>query len=145
MSLVKGIGHAAMRAADAEKTAKFYKEILGFEEAFRMYQDDGTVGTIYLYLAPGQFIEVFSNGTKTCTPDDGYRIGHCHMCYVVEDVEKTAEELKSRGITLDREITRGKSKCLQLWIHDPDGNKIELMQIMPESMQAEADRRLSGR
>jgi hypothetical protein len=34
---------------------------------------------------------------------------------------------------------------LQYWLYDPDGNAIELMQIMPTSPQAAADARMQAR
>lgn len=139
--MIKGIGHAAMRAADIEATAAFYREVLGFQEAFRMNNEDGTLGTIYMYVASGQFIELFSGGIKP-VECDGETIGHCHMCYLVGNAEEALQEIKKKGIRPDREITIGKSGCKQFWLRDPDGNRIELMEILPQSLQAQADRRL---
>ena len=45
---------------------------------------------------------------------------------------------------MDTGLKTGKSKCIQFWTHDPDGNKIELMQLPPESLQAQANARLGG-
>ena len=38
----------------------------------------------------------------------------------------------------------GLDRNRQCWIEDPDGNRIEFMQMSPESMQAEAIKRLRG-
>ena len=139
--MIKRIGHTAIRAQDAEKTAAFYIEMLDMQEAFRLYNPDGSLGCIYVYAAPGQFIEIFTGG-KSPAGEGGDLIGHCHMCYEVEDAAAACEELRRRGAPIDVELKEGKSKCLQFWTHDPDGNRVELMQLPPESLQAQAIARL---
>ncbi|MCI8442938.1 MAG: VOC family protein [Provencibacterium sp.] len=141
--MVTGIGHPAIRARDAEATAAFYIDVLGMQEAFRMYNLDGSLGCIYIYVAPSQFIEIFNGGSQPAPEGDGL-IGHCHMCYEVPDAQAAYEELKAKGAPMDTGLKTGKSKCIQFWTHDPDGNKIELMQLPPESLQAQANARLGG-
>ena len=53
--MIKGLGHLAIRAKDIEATAKFYCEVIGFKEAFRMnHLEGGRLGGIYLYVClPG--------------------------------------------------------------------------------------------
>ena len=46
------------------------------------------------------------------------------------------------GIKLTVEPKLGADNNYQCWIEDPDGNRIEFMQMGPNSMQAEAIRRL---
>ena len=139
--MITGITHHAIRARDIEKTAAFYTEVLGLKEAFRMDRPDGTLGTIYLYIAPHQFLEIFAGGTKEAETGSNL-IGHCHLCFEVADAAAAIEHFRSKGAPIDTEIRTGKSLCLQFWTHDPDGNKIELMQLTPESMQAQANERL---
>ena len=105
-----------------------------------MNRPDGTLGAIYLYIAPNQFLEVFPDGVREAAQEnDG--IGYCHLCFEVDDAAATIEELRRRGAPIDKELRTGISKCIQFWTHDPDGNKIELMQLPPESMQAQATQR----
>ena len=47
-------------------------------------------------------------------------------------------DLKKAGIPLAREKKMGADGNFQAWIEDPDGNRIELMQIMPKAMQVDA-------
>lgn len=134
-------GHVAIRARDIEESARFYREVMGMEEAFRMYNTpDGGVGTVYMILAPGQFLEIFRGGTEMVEQTDK-TIGVVHLCFEVEDIGKAQEELRAKGAPIDQEVKLGHSRCLQFWTHDPDGNKIELMELPPDSMQAEANRR----
>jgi lactoylglutathione lyase len=140
--MVTRIGHSAIRARDIEVIARFYTEVLGFKEAFRMYNKEGELGTIYIYIAPYQFIEIFPNGTEELMPDRQHIIGHSHMCYEVDDLASYQEEVRARGAPIDAELKTGFSKCLQFWTHDPDGNRIEFMQLPPESLQFQATARI---
>lgn len=51
-------------------------------------------------------------------------------------------ELAARGLEIPGSPKQGLDSNLQYWINDPDGNPIELMQIMPTSPQAAADARM---
>jgi hypothetical protein len=57
----------------------------------------------------------------------------------------TLSELAARGSEIAKAPTVGLDHNLQYWIDDPDGNPIELMQIMPDSPQAAADTRIQIR
>jgi lactoylglutathione lyase len=138
--MITGITHQAIRARDAEKTAAFYTEILGLKEAFRMHRPDGTLSTIYLYVAPSQFLEIFSGGSRE-TEQTNDQIGHCHLCFEVPDAQAAIALFREKGAPIDSEVRTGISRCIQFWTHDPDGNKIELMQLPPESLQAQANER----
>ena len=36
---------------------------------------------------------------------------------------------------IDTPITKGPSETYQMWLHDPDGNKFEIMQFTDKSIQ----------
>ena len=50
-------------------------------------------------------------------------------------LDKTREELVKAGIEIDIEPNKGQSETWQMWIHDPDGNKFEIMQYTDKSLQ----------
>ncbi len=143
MGMVKKIGHGAIRARDAEKTAAFYKDILGFREAFRMYREDGSLSTVYLYVGEGGFLEIFEGGTEE-RPVGSDTIGYCHVCYETDDIEGAYQKVRELGAPIDVPLRTGMAKCLLFYTHDPDGNAVELMQLPPESLQAQAMKRLEG-
>ena len=141
--MIKGLGHLAVRARDIEASAKFYLDIIGLKEAFRMNSpESGKLSAVYLYIAPSQFIEIFPNGSGEQT--DNNTIGIKHICIEVDNAAKFQEELRSRVAPIDTELKTGISKCIQFWTHDPDGNKIEFMELPPESLQAQANKRLAN-
>ncbi|MDR3167760.1 MAG: VOC family protein [Treponema sp.] len=142
--MITRIGHTAIRARDIEATARFYREVLGMKEAFRMNNPEGTkLGSVHMFVAPSQFIESFPNGSEEFQPTD-HTIGHSHICFEVDDAAKFLEEIRERGAPIDRELKRGYSRCIQFWTHDPDGNRIEFMELPPDCLQAEANKRLAG-
>ena len=136
---VAGLSHAAIRTRSIQDSIRYYTEVLGLREAFRMHREDGTLGTVYMYLAPGQYLELFADGSREgiTGPDV---IGVCHLCLMTKDIRRSYGAGKAAGGPLDSEIKRGKSMCWMFWTHDPDGTEIEIMEMPPESMQAEADR-----
>ena len=140
--IVAGLSHAAIRTRSIQDSIRFYTEILGLREAFRMYREDGSLATVYLFLAPRQYLELFSNGIRAGTTGPDV-IGVCHLCLMTKDIRNSYESVRKAGGPLDSEIRRGKSLCRMFWTHDPDGTQIEIMEMPPESMQAQADRRIS--
>ena len=143
IQIVAGLSHAAIRTRSILDSVRFYTEVLGLREAFRMHREDGSLSTVYLFIAPGQYLELFADGAREgiAGPDV---IGVCHLCLMTKDIHTSYEAVKQAGGPIDREIQRGKSQCWMFWTHDPDGTSIEIMEMPPESLQAQADRRLAA-
>lgn len=150
---LKGLHHSAIYTRNITESIRYYSEVLGLEEAFRLKREDGTLSTIYLIIAPGQYLEIFCErtvGKKRLRFSNwvqfmfqklfGYS-GICHICFATEDIQRAYDTILASGGPVDSEIERGQSQCLKFWTHDPDGNRIEIMETPPESMQAQADRR----
>ena len=137
--VVAGLSHAAIRTRSLPASIRYYTDVLGLSEAFRMYSKDGELETVYMFIAPGQYLELFSGGERTGAQGSDL-IGFCHLCLMTRDIRKTYEAVRNAGGPLDSKIRRGRSQCWMFWTHDPDGTEIEIMEMPPESMQAEADR-----
>jgi lactoylglutathione lyase len=136
--MITGIGHAAITCQDIEKSLDFYTRILGLPEAFRMNRDDGSLWMVYLKTGSDDFIELFTDGGDPAEVPQNAS-GFKHLCLWVDDIEATLRDLQAKGLDVDPEGARtGRSKCRQYFIADPDGVRIELMQLMPESLQAKA-------
>lgn len=129
--MITDLGHVAFGVHDMERALSFYRE-LGIEESFRLHKDDGSLMLVYLHIAGDRFIELFPNGPE---PDSDRIQSFRHICLAVDDLEKTVEELRDKGITIERELKRGLDHNLQAWIRDTEGNPIELMQMVEESPQ----------
>lgn len=141
--MVTHLGHLAVRTSDLEKSVAFYRDVLGMQEAFRMGRD-GKDFIVYMYIRPHEFIELFAGGTEEAVYDNTH-VGFMHICLEVDDVEAEFRRVQALGITPDTQILNGYAKCRQFWIHDPDGTPIEMMELPPESLQAQAIARLENR
>lgn len=138
--MYKGIAHLAFVVNDMEKSLDFYCNKLGFEKAFSIKDDKGTPWIEYLKICNGQFLELFYGG-KQKREDINDAIGYSHLSIEVDDIHQVAEHVSDKGIVLDVEPKQGKDTNFQCWIKDPDGNRIEFMQIMPDSPQEKASRK----
>ena len=138
-----GIGHVALKVADIERSLQFYRDTMGFAEMMRLNRDDGALWLIYLRITDTQFLELFPNGEGERAPGSG-RTAINHFCLECADLEATAAAIRAVGITLTVEPKLAIDRNYQCWIEDPDGNRIEFMQMGPNSMQLEAIARLRG-
>ncbi|PQV64408.1 lactoylglutathione lyase [Abditibacterium utsteinense] len=140
--MIKSIGHAAFDCYDYEKTLDFYTRILGFEPMFDLPNDDGELWITYLRVSDEIFIELFPKSGERPAKSGSYS----HLCLEVDDIEITAKTVTERGATLDNggKINTGKDGNLQVWTKDPEGNRIEFMQLMPDCLQLRAIERIKA-
>ena len=128
------IGHPAYGVHDMDATLAFYAK-LGIHEGFRLTNEDGSIRLIYLQVQGNRFIELFPNGPEPEARADASARSYRHLCLLTDDLEAEVARLKGLGIVFDREIRLGSWDNPQAWISDPDGNSIELMQVLPDSAQ----------
>ena len=138
---IASIGHIAIRARDIESLVDFYANTLGFSEMFRLNQDTGALMLVYLRITDTQYLELFPNGVGD-GPAPREAVGLNHLCLTVGDLDATVAALAERGVSLSRPLITGRDNNRQVWIDDPEGNRIELMEMSPASKQAEAIARL---
>jgi lactoylglutathione lyase len=139
--MITGFGHVAFRVTDLERALDFYCDKLGFREAFRLDREgEPSPWIVCLQLAPGHFIELFP-GAREIGPQPGASAGYNHFCLLVDDMDGTLRQLAERGPEITGAPRQGLDHNWQYRLTDSDGNRIELMQIMPDSPQAAADAR----
>ncbi len=126
------LGHVAFRAQDLERSIRWYEKAFGAREAFRASREDGSPQLVYLELAPGQFVELFPDG-RNPIEEPPEPIGYAHTCLVVDDLTATLAHLAALGITPVTPPRTGRAGQRLAFIADPDGNRIELMEIPPDS------------
>ena len=143
MKGLTGIGHVAIRVKDVARTLDFYSCRLGFAEILRLHWDDGSLWLIYLGIIDDQFLEIFPDAVGERAPAREAN-GLNHVCLTVDDLDGIVDQLAARGIPLTQGKKGGADGNLQAWIEDPDGNRIELMQMARNGLQAEAIRRFAG-
>ena len=91
---------------------------------------------VYIEIAHGLLFELFQC-FEGLWPDAKWNlnIGYSHYALLVDDIFKTRDKLIARGVEIDTEISKGPSETYQMWVHDPDGNKFEIMQYTENSYQ----------
>ncbi|MGN6548802.1 MAG: VOC family protein [Pararhizobium sp.] len=141
MKGIGGIGHVAIKVSDVERTLGFYVGRLGFEEMLRLTRDDGRLWLIYLRITDTQYLEIFPDAETDRAPGRNAN-GLNHFCLEVDDIEAVTKALEAKGVVLTAAVKTGADGNRQAWIEDPDGNRIELMQMAPDGMQAKAIARL---
>lgn len=138
---IKSLAHAALKVKDLDRSLAFYRDTLGFNEMMRINNEDGSLMLVYLRMTDDQFIEIFPGGEGEVAP--GWNANAInHFCLQVDDMQATAADLTARGIPFLREPKVGLDGNWQCWVSDPDGNRIEFMQMMPGCMQEVAIARL---
>ena len=132
--MITGIAHVALTAKNMELSLDFYTRVLGFKKAFSLaHPVTGAPWIEYLQIGK-QFVELFYKGVDE-NPWTPTLRGFNHLCLQVDDIYSTVKGIEEAGYHIDSEVKEGKDKNLQAWLKDPDGVRIELMQISPESPQ----------
>jgi catechol 2,3-dioxygenase-like lactoylglutathione lyase family enzyme len=148
--LFKYVDHVAWTVLDIEAVAKFYQEVFGAEELYRLGPfdarelprsangkdwteahlnvADGRLRLIMLRLADNLNFELFeySRPAAAQAPPRNSDIGGHHIAFRVESIEATAAYLEKHGCTL-LEIIETAGQRVQ-YVLDPWGNQLELME-----------------
>ena len=141
MQSFTSLGHVAIRVSDVDRTLDFYRGKLGFKEMLRLHRDDGRLWLLYLRITDEQYLEVFPDAAGERAPPQESN-GLNHICLTVADLDDIVRQLDLRGVPLSRPPKVGPDGNRQAWIEDPEGNRIELMEMAADGLQAKAIDRL---
>jgi lactoylglutathione lyase len=133
--MLTNLAHVALHVTDMEKSLEFYCGVLGMTKAFELHDDNDKPWIIYLKICDKEFIELFYNGEGQAKPMTR-QAGYHHFCLGVDDIKAFTESLHQKGLFLDKNPTQGKDLNYQVWIKDPDGVDIEIMELSPKSPQS---------
>lgn len=140
---VRAIAHWALKTHDVERLLGFYRDALGFDEMMRLHRNDGRLWLVYLRVTDTQYLEIFPEGEPGSAPSESVTAMN-HICLAVDSVDATAEWLDAKGIDIIRAPKLGADGNRQCWIKDPDGNRIEFMQMLPGNMQEVAIKQMQA-
>ncbi|KKQ26132.1 MAG: Glyoxalase/bleomycin resistance protein/dioxygenase [Candidatus Woesebacteria bacterium GW2011_GWA1_37_8] len=126
-------GHVAIRVKDIGNILDFYCKGLGLQEAFRINNDDGSLRIVYLHISEGQYLEICLGGEDRPAFDDQKSLGVRHVCFTVDDLAKLKIDAEKRGVVFDSDILDTRDHNKYVWLFDPEGNKLEIVQTMPDS------------
>ncbi|MDI9833288.1 MULTISPECIES: VOC family protein [unclassified Streptomyces] len=115
-------GRTLLRPTDPERSRVFYGEQLGLA-VYREFGTGAERGTVY--FLGGGFLEV--SGRSEGPPSAAVR-----LWMQVEDVTAAHEELVAKGVEIVRPPRREPWGLIEMWIADPDGLPIVLVEIPAE-------------
>ncbi len=122
-----------------DKTVEFFQNVFGWKKVFELHHDNGDPWIIYVKICKGHFLELFYDAENDRDyAFDFTRTGYNHLCVTVGDIRKTLQEIYEKGYIKSPEPEIEKSLNKNLWLYAPDGNKIELMMLDPDSPQSKA-------
>jgi len=119
--------HTGIKTANIEKSIHFYCNILGF----RRLEDVEVLGKTYHFVGNDTVnIEI-----EPCKPEDTQadmrqHSGLYHLCFTVGDIEKTAADLKEKGVEFMLPVSQFRPDRKIAFIRDPDGVIIQLIQYL---------------
>jgi lactoylglutathione lyase len=115
---------------DVERSARFYRELLGFEEHFRM-PAEGPAGYVGLHLGEAQFGVVSAEWPRErigAEPGSGVRF---ELFVYVDGVDDAVARMRAAGVTVQREPEDMPWGERIAYVADPDGNPVALAAPTP--------------
>jgi catechol 2,3-dioxygenase-like lactoylglutathione lyase family enzyme len=119
--LAKSVHHVSFAVRDLEQSKAFYENLLGLEPVAR--PDIGLPGVWYAAGSGQVHLIATPEGAQVGAPPATLTPLANHCAFAVEDYATTLATLQERGV----EIFETRPEIGQLWIRDPDGNVIELI------------------
>lgn len=116
---ISGIHHCSIKVTDMERAVRFYSEVLGLQE----------VEIPSTFTPAGIHVRWFVLGDEQIhlmPADAPDQLSSRHFALHVDDARAAREQLQSHGVEFqETTVIPGADR---LFIHDPDGNLIELIE-----------------
>ena len=130
--MFKKIDHVEIVTNDLDRTVDFYTNVLGFKIKLTLRIDPSSLGvpinSVYAELG-GTAVELIGyEGAPLAPAPTGEQLGYRMMALEVEDMDKTVEYLKSKGVEISWGPRLFEKKFARAEIRDPNGYRIELRQ-----------------
>jgi catechol 2,3-dioxygenase-like lactoylglutathione lyase family enzyme len=130
---VEMLNHVGIAVPDVEKAVEYYTKTYGFPEAFRVKNAEGQIQLVYVQISKNTFVEI--------QPSNAQRpVGISHFGIVVDDMKEATDMFKARGGNVSPIINSATHAILSN-VTDPNGIRMELAQLPPESFHYQAIQR----
>ena len=127
---VVGLNHVGIIVPDLDKAVEFYTKTMGFPEAFRFVNPQTKqVQLVYVQISQNTFVEL--------QPANGRPLGVSHFGLHVENMKDAVAMFKARGAKTE-DINVSGTKAILSNITDPNGIRMELSELPPESLHRQA-------
>ena len=121
MAIALGVNHVSFPVRDLADALAFYRDLLGLETVPR--PDFGVDGA---WLAAGNaqiHLIVTPPGMAVDQPPPSLSPAASHLAFAIEDYGATLERVQGAGL----EVLATGAQLGQMWVRDPDGHVIELI------------------
>jgi catechol 2,3-dioxygenase-like lactoylglutathione lyase family enzyme len=142
--MITGINHMSFTVADVERCVRFWTYVLGFKGAPASQRVGGQLGRVtgvpgaefmvahlYGYGHHMEFIQ-YTKGSAGVPKLEPSMAGVAHVCFEVDEIDRTWNELVAAGATPQGEVTEISGASgggyRAGYIRDPNGILIELLQ-----------------
>ncbi|MFH1480746.1 MAG: VOC family protein [Pseudomonadota bacterium] len=145
--MIRGIHHTAISTENLERSLRFYRDLLGFEERSSYSWDVGmegldritglkdSSGRLVMLKAGKASLELFQYTTPKPKTGEPMRPvcdhGITHICLNVTDIYAEYERLKAAGVPFHCPPQEFEGGLRVTYGRDPDGNVVELMERVP--------------
>jgi lactoylglutathione lyase len=120
--------HAGIKTADLKRSLDFYCNVLNF----RMLEEAEILGKKYYFVGNDSLtIEIEESKTGDTQADMTVQSGLYHICFTVDDLAKTAEDLTAKGVTFVLPPSQFRPDRKIAFFRDPDGVIIQLIEYLP--------------
>jgi glyoxylase I family protein len=119
--------HTGIKTANVEKSLHFYCDILGF----RILEEVVILNKKYIFVGNDTVkIEIEEKKSDDAQVDMKDHAGLYHLCFTVDDIEKTAAELNEKKVEFGLPVSQFMPGRKIAFIRDPDGVIIQLIQYL---------------
>ena len=127
---IVGLNHVAISVPNLHEAVTYYTETMGFPEAFRIVDETGQPALVYVQVSGNTFVEL--------QPANAQRPpGINHFGLHVEDMAAATATFRERGANV-AETRVSSTNAILSNISDPNGIRIELLELPPESLHVQA-------
>ncbi|MFK8024155.1 MAG: VOC family protein [Ilumatobacter sp.] len=153
--MIRGIHHVAISTPDLDRLVAFYTDVIGFTPVMSTEWNDRplvdrmiggydrSAARQVMLQAGNAHLELFEYVSPVPTPADPDRTpadhGYTHFCLDVVDIDAEYNRLSANGVTFNSppptvEEMGGVPRLRAIYGRDPDGNIIELQEVLDPSI-----------
>ena len=114
--------HVCLNVGDADRTARWYRDQLGFEDSWEFTRGD----TRHVYVTDDSGTEIQLSDTDGVEEVDAGSAWD-HLAVEVEDVEEAFDRIENHGVVEEPMDIPDADACVA-FIEDPDGHVVELVE-----------------
>ncbi|MFL6158001.1 MAG: VOC family protein [Marmoricola sp.] len=147
--MIQGFSHIGIGVRDLDASIRFYSEVFGFSEFYRLDFNDNEVaatmeqegafrsamllrGDVRIELLQWVDVPTSGGGKKPMT-----ELGFTHLSFRVDEIDDLTEAVLAHGGAVHRQTLsyvgpEGSAQTGLLYYTDPDGTRIEVMTNVPQ-------------